>query len=40
VVAVHHRDLHEANVPGHVAGGADFEAWLRRIDKIDRSWRD
>ena len=19
---------------------ADFEAWVRRIDKIDRSWRD
>jgi len=40
VVAVHHRDLAQANVPGHVPGGADFEAWVRRIDKIDRSWRD
>ena len=40
VVAVHQRDLHEANVPGHQPGGADFDAWVRRIDKIDRSWRD
>ncbi len=40
VVAVHHRDLHEAHVPGHQPGGADFDAWVRRIDKTDRSWRD
>jgi ribulose-5-phosphate 4-epimerase/fuculose-1-phosphate aldolase len=40
VIAVHQRDLHESNVPGHQPGGGEFEAWTRRIDKIDRSWRD
>jgi len=40
VVAVHQRDLHEAGVPGHLPGEADFAAWVRRIDRIDRSWRD
>ena len=40
VVAVHQRDLHEGGVPGMAPGQADFDAWTRRIDKIDRSWRD
>ncbi|MDE2436595.1 MAG: class II aldolase/adducin family protein, partial [Sphingomonadales bacterium] len=40
VVAVHHRDLHESVVPGRQPGQADFDAWVRRIDRIDRSWRD
>lgn len=40
VIAVHHRDLHESQVPGTLPGEADFEAWVRRIDRIDRSWRD
>ena len=40
VVAVHQRDLHEGGVPGMQPGQADFDAWTRRIDKIDRSWRD
>lgn len=40
VVAVHLRDLHESQVPGTTPGQADFDAWLRKIDKIDRSWRD
>ena len=40
VIAVHQRDLHEANVPGHQPGGGEFDAWVRRIDKVDRSWRD
>ncbi|MFM5884991.1 MAG: class II aldolase/adducin family protein [Novosphingobium sp.] len=40
VIAVHQRDLHEAQVPGTMPGGADFAAWTRRIDTIDRSWRD
>ena len=40
VVVVHQRDLHEGGVPGMAPGQADFDAWTRRIDKIDRSWRD
>lgn len=40
VIEVHQRDLHESQVPGTTPGQADFDAWLRRIDKIDRSWRD
>jgi len=40
VIAVHQRDLREATPPGGGAGVGDFNAWVRRIDKIDRSWRD
>ena len=40
VVAVHQRDLIEGQVPGKGPGEGDFAAWTRRIDKIDRSWRD
>ncbi|WP_309750963.1 class II aldolase/adducin family protein [Novosphingobium sp.] len=40
VVAVHLRDLAQGGVPGTLPGQADFDAWTRRIDKIDRSWRD
>ena len=40
VVATHQRDLHEGGVPGMAPGQADFDAWTRAIDKIDRSWRD
>ncbi len=40
VVKVHQRDLREGMVPGTQPGGADFAAQVRRIDKIDRSWRD
>jgi ribulose-5-phosphate 4-epimerase/fuculose-1-phosphate aldolase len=39
VIAVHQRDLHMAQVPGGT-GAADFAAWVRVIDRIDRSWRD
>lgn len=39
VVAVHQRDLGAARAPGG-PGAADLAAWTRRIDKIDRSWRD
>ena len=39
VIAVHQRDLAQALVPGG-PGAADFAAWVRRIDKIDRGWRD
>ncbi|WP_068073344.1 class II aldolase/adducin family protein [Novosphingobium lentum] len=40
VVAVHQRDLAQAQPPGGGPGIGDFNAWVRRIDKIDRSWRD
>jgi ribulose-5-phosphate 4-epimerase/fuculose-1-phosphate aldolase len=40
VVKVHQRDLREGRVPGTLPGEADFAAWVRRIDQIDRSWRD
>ena len=39
VLAVHQRDLSQVHVPGG-PGAADFAAWVRRVDKIDRSWRD
>ncbi len=39
VLAVHQRDLVQVRAPGG-PGAADFAAWTRRIDKIDRSWRD
>ncbi|MBB3860049.1 ribulose-5-phosphate 4-epimerase/fuculose-1-phosphate aldolase [Novosphingobium hassiacum] len=39
VVQVHQRDLGQVNAGGAV-GEADFAAWTRRIDRIDRSWRD
>jgi ribulose-5-phosphate 4-epimerase/fuculose-1-phosphate aldolase len=40
VVAVHQRDLVEGQVPGMGPGAGDFAAWVRKIDRIDRSWRD
>jgi ribulose-5-phosphate 4-epimerase/fuculose-1-phosphate aldolase len=39
VIKIHQRDLHMATPPGG-KGFADFEAWKRRVDRIDRSWRD
>lgn len=39
VIAIHQRDIGKAQVPGG-AGKADFEAMVRRADKIDPSWRD
>ena len=39
VVAVHQRDLGAVRLPGG-PGAADFAAWVRRIDRTDRSWRD
>ena len=38
VVEVHQRDLSVMQTQG-AAGVFDFEAWKRRIDKIDDSWR-
>ncbi|WP_408587965.1 class II aldolase/adducin family protein [Novosphingobium sp.] len=40
VIAVHQRDLRQVQVPGTRPGETDFNAWVRRIDKIDRGWRD
>lgn len=40
VVAVHQRDLGQVAVPGAAPGSTDFAAWVRRIDQVDRSWRD
>ncbi len=39
VIAVHQRDLFMAQASAE-PGRADFDAWVRRIDKIDSSWRD
>jgi ribulose-5-phosphate 4-epimerase/fuculose-1-phosphate aldolase len=39
VLAVHQRDLSKVQIPGG-AGKADFEAMVRRVDKIDPSWRE
>ncbi len=39
VIAVHQRDLAQVVPPGG-PGAADFAAWTRQIDKVDRSWRD
>ncbi|MEP2179704.1 MAG: class II aldolase/adducin family protein, partial [Marinomonas sp.] len=40
VVNVHQRDLHVVGEQGGPAGAFDFEAWKRKIDRIDNSWRD
>jgi ribulose-5-phosphate 4-epimerase/fuculose-1-phosphate aldolase len=39
VIAVHQRDLHMTQIPGG-PGKAEFDAMVRRVDKIDTSWRD
>ena len=39
VIAVHQRDLYLAQVPG-MTGKADFDAMVRKVDKIDPGWRD
>ncbi len=39
VIDVHQRDIGQAQAPGG-PGHADFEAWKRKVDRIDRSWRD
>jgi ribulose-5-phosphate 4-epimerase/fuculose-1-phosphate aldolase len=39
VIAVHQRDMHMVQIPGG-PGKADFEAMVRKVDRIDRSWRD
>ncbi len=39
VIAVHQRDLHMTQIPGG-PGKAEFDAMVRKVDKIDASWRD
>lgn len=39
VIAVHQRDLNQVQLPGG-PGAPDFAAWVRKLDKVDRSWRD
>jgi ribulose-5-phosphate 4-epimerase/fuculose-1-phosphate aldolase len=39
VVAVHQRDLNQGQIPG-AGGRGEFDAMVRRVDKIDQSWRD
>ncbi len=39
VIKVHQRDLHETQLPGG-PGAADFAAMVRKVDKIDQSWRE
>jgi ribulose-5-phosphate 4-epimerase/fuculose-1-phosphate aldolase len=39
VVAVHQRDISQTQIPGG-PGAAEFAAMVRRVDKIDKGWRD
>lgn len=39
VIGVHQRDLYQAQAPGG-PGHADFEAWKRKIARIDDSWKN
>jgi ribulose-5-phosphate 4-epimerase/fuculose-1-phosphate aldolase len=39
VVDVHQRDQNSVQIPGG-PGRADFDAMVRKLDRIDRSWRD
>lgn len=38
VIAVHQRDRDQVAIAGF--GEADFAAWVRKLDTVDRSWRD
>jgi hypothetical protein len=39
VIDVHQRDIGSVALPGG-PGAAEFAAHVRKLDKIDRSWRD
>ena len=39
VIAVHQRDIAKG-MPAGAIGAVGFEAWKRKVDKLDRSWRD
>lgn len=38
IVAVHQRDRDQAAIKDF--GKADFEVWVRKLDTIDRGWRE
>jgi ribulose-5-phosphate 4-epimerase/fuculose-1-phosphate aldolase len=40
VIAVHQRDQYLQQTAGVKPGQMEFDAMIRKIDKIDRSWRD
>jgi ribulose-5-phosphate 4-epimerase/fuculose-1-phosphate aldolase len=39
VVAVHQRDISQTQIPGG-PGRAEFDAMVRKVDRIDNSWRN
>ena len=39
VIATHQRDIYQTAIPGG-SGRAEFDAMVRRVDRIDPSWRD
>ena len=39
IIDVHQRDSSQTQIPGG-SGKAEFDAMVRRVDKLDRSWRD
>lgn len=39
VIAVHQRDISQTQIPGG-PGRAEFDAMVRKVDRIDTSWRD
>ncbi len=39
VIAVHQRDIGQTSIPGG-SGAAEFAAMVRKVDKLDPSWRD
>jgi ribulose-5-phosphate 4-epimerase/fuculose-1-phosphate aldolase len=39
VIAIHQRDISKTQAPGG-PGKGDFDAMVRRVDRIDPSWRD
>ncbi len=39
VIAVHQRDISQTQIPGG-PGRAEFDAMVRKVDRIDASWRD
>jgi len=38
IISVHQRDRDQVAIAG--VGEADLKAWIRKLDKIDPSWRD
>jgi ribulose-5-phosphate 4-epimerase/fuculose-1-phosphate aldolase len=40
VIAVHQRDQYLQQTPGAKPGQMEFDAMVRKVDRIDKSWRD